>query len=583
MILQLQQLRELLFAEFADANGDVLIEHEVEELLLGAVVLGEDAVLAGGDPIASGNRLGGVGDVSQHIVEIAILSINEAADFGELLVAVAAFGQSFEERLAGVGLAPELAQFGFVFEEVGNVAEELFDKFGGGDGFAFGTPEAGLHGVLEGALFAVGELDDDFLGPSGCGGFVGGGVGGRIDGVFAREFTGTARGDAHWLLRFAVPFGVVEVLVGFYEVVDGEVVFALKGAGAASDDLFELDDGADHPQQDDVADVAGIDAGGEFLGGGEDGGDGFLVVLKGAEVLFAEVAVVGGDADAVVRVGADFVLVNQVADGQGVGLGGAEHQGLFILVDQLHEEPDPVAFPLFDFDDAVEVGFGVGAIALHFSFHHVIVGAVEVFVEGGFYLPHFERGEEAVVDAVFEGVGVDRLAEVGVGVGVVFPFGGGGEAELHRWREVFQNGAPGAFVFGSAPVAFVDDDEVEEVGGIVAKVGGGVARFVFTGHKGLEDGEEDAAVFGHAAPLVDGVRVDADEGIVGKGGESVVSLVGEDVAIGEEQDAGATGGFVAEVPAALEQFPGELEGDEGFAGAGGHGQQNSVAPLANGL
>ncbi len=560
-----------------------MIEHEIEELLLGAVVLGEDAGFAGGDAIASRNRLGRVGDVGQHIIEIAIFSINEAADFGELLVAVAPFGESFEEGLTGVGLTPELAQFGLIFEQVGDVAEKLFDEFGGGDGFTFGTPKAGLHRVLKGALFAVGEPDKDLLGTARRCGFVVGVVSGSIDGVFASRFADTTRDDWFGLLRFTVPFGVVEVLVGLHEVVDGEVVFAFKGAGAASDDLLELDDGADHSQQDDVTDVAGIDAGGELLGGGEDSGDGFLVVLKGAQVLFAEAAVVGGDADAVVGVGADFVLIDQVADGQGVVLGGAEHQGLFILVNHPHEELNPVAFALFDFDDAVEVGFGVDAIALHFSFQHVIVGAVEVFVEGGFDLPHFEGGEEAVVDAVFEGVSINGLAEVGIGVSVVFPFGGSGEAELHRWREVFQNGAPGALVFSPAPVAFVDDDEVEEVGGIIAKVGGGVARLVFARHEGLKDGEEDTTVFGHAAPLFDGVRVDANQGIVGEGGEGVVGLVGKDVAIGQEQNARAASGFAAEVPAALKEFPGELEGDEGFAGAGSHGQQNSVTPFANGL
>ena len=40
--------------------------------------------------------------------------------------------------------------------------------------------------------------------------------------------------------------------------------------------------------QDDVADVAGIDAGGELLRGGEDRRDRLLVVLEVAQVLLAE-------------------------------------------------------------------------------------------------------------------------------------------------------------------------------------------------------------------------------------------------------------------------------------------------------
>jgi hypothetical protein len=74
-------------------------------------------------------------------------------------------------------LAPELAQFSFVFEQLGDIAKELFDKFSGGNGGTVGAPEAGLQGVLDCALFAVGQLDDNFLGTTGCGGCVLGVVG----------------------------------------------------------------------------------------------------------------------------------------------------------------------------------------------------------------------------------------------------------------------------------------------------------------------------------------------------------------------------------------------------------------------
>jgi hypothetical protein len=59
---------------------------------LGAGVLFKDLVLAGGDAIASCHRLGRVGNVGQHVVEVAVFGIDEAADFGKLFVAVAPFG-----------------------------------------------------------------------------------------------------------------------------------------------------------------------------------------------------------------------------------------------------------------------------------------------------------------------------------------------------------------------------------------------------------------------------------------------------------------------------------------------------------
>jgi hypothetical protein len=86
-------------------------------------------------------------------------------------------------------------------------------------------------------------------------------------------------------ITFAVPFRIGEMNVGPDEVVDSEVVFAVVEAGTASDDLLELDHRSDWTHQDDIADVAGIDASGELLRGGQDGRDGLFVVLKVAENL----------------------------------------------------------------------------------------------------------------------------------------------------------------------------------------------------------------------------------------------------------------------------------------------------------
>jgi len=55
------------------------------------------------------------------------------------------------------------------------------------------------------------------------------------------------------------------VFIGFHEIQYREEVLAFERARAASDDLLELDHRFDRPHQHDVADVARIDAGGEFL------------------------------------------------------------------------------------------------------------------------------------------------------------------------------------------------------------------------------------------------------------------------------------------------------------------------------
>ena len=74
------------------------------------------------------------------------------------------------------------------------------------------------------------------------------------------------------------------------------------------------------------------------------------------------------------------------------------------------------------------------------------------------------RGEEAVADALFQGVGVDRLTEV-MDVGNVASFlGRGGETDLRGRGEIFQDFPPGRILGGTAAVALVDHDQVEEGG-----------------------------------------------------------------------------------------------------------------------
>ena len=125
-------------------------------------------------------------------------------------------------------------------------------------------------------------------------------------------------------------------------------------------------------------------------------------------------------------------------------------------------------------------------------------------------------------------------------------------------------------------MALVNDDEVEEVRGILAEIGRRLAVFGRPAHEGLEDREEEAAVLGHLALLADVLGRDAHHGIFGEGGKGVVGLVGEDVAVGQEQDARTAGRLPAQVPAGMKQLPGDLKGDEGLARAGGQGQQDAL-------
>lgn len=374
------------------------------------------------------------------------------------------------------------------------------------------------------------------------------------------------------------------MMVGLHEVMDREIVLAVVEPRPAPDDLLELDHGIDRPHQDDVADVAGIHPGREFLRRGQDRRDRLLVVLEGLQVLLAERTIVGRHAVAIIRVAAGLHLVDEVAHHQRVILGGAEDQRLLLLVDQLHEELHPMRLALPNDDGPVELAFGVALAGNDFAIHHGVVGRVGVIVQAGRELLDPERRQEAVVDALLQGVGVDRLAEIGVGVDVALTLGRGRQAELHGWLEVGEDVPPGALVAGAAPVALVDHDEIEEVRRILAEIGRGLPVLRRPAHEGLEDGEEYAGVGRHLALLGDLAGRDARQGRILEGrerGEVVVGLIGQRVAVGQEQDARPAQRLalllpVAEIPAGLEQLPGDLEGDRGLAGAGGQGQQDAV-------
>jgi len=191
-------------------------------------------------------------------------------------------------------------------------------------------PEAGAGHVLDGALLPIGQPDP---GPPAA-------DAGALPAFVARLFrtltgrlrAGRARrgqrldagarslpadGAGFRLERVPIPLRIEEVLVRLDEVEDREVVLPLEEARAAADDLLEFNHRVDRTHEHNGADVAGVYTGGEFLGGGQDGRNGAIVILEFAQVLFAEFAIVGGDADAVHRVGVGFDLVDQVAGARG--------------------------------------------------------------------------------------------------------------------------------------------------------------------------------------------------------------------------------------------------------------------------
>src|SRR5919112_2690538 len=84
-------------------------------------------------------------------------------------------------------------------------------------------------------------------------------------------------------------------------------------------------------------------------------------------------------------------------------------------------------------------------------------------VHARYYPMYPVRCQETVLDALLQAVLIDGVSEVAVGSLVVGAQGGGCHAELVGGLEVLQDLTPVALVPGAPPVAFVYDDQIEEV------------------------------------------------------------------------------------------------------------------------
>ena len=213
-----------------------------------------------------------------------------------------------------------------------------------------------------------------------------------------------------------------------------------------------------------------IDAGGHQLRRRGDDREGGLGVDEVVELRLALVVVAGDAHDVLavgggeIRVGVDQRLAHALGvvdvlaedDGLGEAVGGLEKLGDLggDELGALFEDQAPVEVRLVVLAVLDELAVLVRLALLRAPTFQVLVDADA---------DDLVRGEEPVVDALLQRVGVDRVAEV-LDVGDVLGFlGRCGEADLRGGGEVFEHLAPGRIIGRTAAVALVDDDEVEEV------------------------------------------------------------------------------------------------------------------------
>src|SRR6185369_1898341 len=290
---------------------------------------------------------------------------------------------------------------------------------------AIGVPEGRTHHVLDAASLSVSQLDLHSL-PL----------------LVLRPFFLDFRVSLLWLplaprrllfglKRFPIPLRVIEMVMGLHEIPNGKIVFPVVEPRPSSDYLLELNHAVYRSKQDDVPDVPSIHTSRKLLRGRQDSRDRFLVVLEVPQVLVPQSTIVRRNSHAIVRIFARLDLIDEVSDQQCVFLSCTEHQSLLVLIDLLHEDLDSFRLTLSNFDGSVEVAFDVPPPFLDIAVNNVVIRRKNVLIDGRSDLLNLERRQEAVVDAVFQRVDVDRLSEILVRIDVILAFRGRRESKLN--------------------------------------------------------------------------------------------------------------------------------------------------------
>ena len=255
------------------------------------------------------------------------------------------------------------------------------------------------------------------------------------------------------LNRLAVEVRIGEMAAHAAKVHQGEMEFSgvLMHAGAAPDNLLELGHGADLAVEHDEPAGLHVNAGRKQPRGGDQHGVSGFRVDEVAE-LRLPFGIAAGDAHdvAVVTVHEVGVLVDEgLAHACGVLPIHAENDGLLKAVAAFGQELRDLAGdelgPFVEHEVAVKIPGVVDAVLdLHaVAIELPFLGAVAFHVAVDVDLDDLVGGEEAVLNALLERVGIDRFAEV-MDVGDVARLPGRRrEADLRRGGEVVQNLAPG--------------------------------------------------------------------------------------------------------------------------------------------
>ena len=393
-----------------------------------------------------------------------------------------------------------------------------------------------------------------------------------------------------------IPVRVFEHFACTYKIVDGEIILLVKQACTTTDNLLKLHHVLNRAHQYDVAHIAGINACTQLIGGSQDSGQQFLVVLEGSQCCFSHFAIIGGHALTIVAGRTLFMLVHHIANYHRMLLGSTEDDGLFVRVNLVQQLLHTVFVTLLNLYSAIiEIRLRVNLFHVYLSTLHDIAFLILVVVNVARRDVHTERNKETVFDSLFQRIGIYRLSKVGIGIGIVLSSWCGSHTQLISAVKVLHQLSPLTFVIGSTSMTFVYNNEVKEVTFILHIVWLVLRAFrqcdalflcllcVGRSHHGLENGEIQVAGCWHLVVVfLQLLGSDTAHSIFWELVEIVDGLIGKDISVGNKQNSWRTFHTLG-IPLCLCQLPTDLESRIGLTRSCCHRQQDTITLLGYGL
>ena len=187
----------------------------------------------------------------------------------------------------------------------------------------------------------------------------------------------------------------------------------------------------------------------------------------------------------------------------------------------------------------------------------------------GHNIDNFERRKEAIFDAFFQAVHIDRFAKVTQVRDILGFLRSCGHADLGSRIEVFQNSAPTAFLFRRSTMTLIHDNEVKEIRG---KQFAEMLLIIVTNQLLIQ---REIHLMGSDGTLIILGNIDFMNNLFQRSEVLLNRLIHKNIAVSKVKN--------LTFQTALQHTVNNLESSIGFASTGSHDEQQAVLTSCNGI